>query len=68
METLGDALPEEMARIRDVVIPAYREIGSAASFALVFIRRDLDLAAKAMVEGDLSAMLTAYKALQQYKL
>lgn len=27
MDTLGDALPREMARVRDEVIPIYLEIG-----------------------------------------
>lgn len=67
-ETLGDALPKEMARIRDVVMPAYQGIGEAGAFALMFMRRDLDLAAKALAEGDVVAMIGAYKALQEYKL
>lgn len=68
MATLGDELPAQMARIRDVVMPAYRDIGPAGSFALAMMRRDLDLAAKAMAEGDLIGMVTACKALQEYKL
>lgn len=68
IETLGDALPKEMARIRDVVMPAYQGIGPAGSFALTFMRRDLDVAARAMAEGDLPGMIAAYKALRDYKL
>jgi len=68
METLGDALPKEMTRIRDVVMPAYRDIGPAGGFALAMMRRDLDIAAKAMAEGDLPGTISAYKALQDYKL
>lgn len=67
-ETLGDALPTEMARIRDVVMPAYADIGPAGMFALAMMRRDLDLAAKAMAEGDVVAMISAYQALKDYKL
>jgi hypothetical protein len=43
MSTLGDELPKEMARIRDVVMPVYREIGPAGGFALAFMKRDLTL-------------------------
>lgn len=68
MTTLADELPKQMARIRDVVMPAYADIGPAGTFALTCMRNDLDLAAKAMISGDLVAMITACKALQEYKL
>ncbi len=32
--TIGEALPREMTRIRDEVMPAYLEIGTAGAFAL----------------------------------
>ena len=67
-ETLGDALPKEMARIRDEVIPAYQEIGAAGYFALTFMRRDLDLAARSMAEGDVVAMIRSLQTLRDYKL
>ena len=57
IDTLGDALPREMARVRDKVMPAYHDVGPAGGFALAFMRRDLDLAAKALAEGDVVAML-----------
>jgi hypothetical protein len=68
METLGDALPKEMARIRDEVMPAYQSIGPAGGFALTLMRTSLDRAAKAMAEGDLPEMIAVYKDLQSYKL
>ena len=68
METLGEALPREMTRVRDEVMPAYQEIGLAGAPALILMRHDLDLAAKAMAEGDVAAMLRAYKALKGYTL
>lgn len=67
-DTLGDALPREMARVRDQVMPAYIEIGPMGAFALSFMRQDLDLAAKALAEGDILAMIAAYEALKEYKL
>jgi len=67
-DTVGDALPREMARVRDEVIPPYVEIGPAGAFALTLMRRDLDMAAKAMAEGDVAAMIAALKELQGWKL
>lgn len=66
MSTLGEDLPKEMARVRDEVMPAYQEIGPAGAFALSFMRADLDAAAKAMAEGDLPAMIAAYRKLKDY--
>ncbi len=64
-QTLGEALPAEMTRVRDKIIPMYIEIGLAGAPALVLIRHSLDLAAQAMAEGDLPAMIRAYKDLQE---
>lgn len=64
VDTLGDALPREMARVRDEVLPLYVEIGPAGSFAVMMMRRGLDQAAQAMVEGDLAAMIRAYEYLK----
>jgi hypothetical protein len=68
MDTLGDALPREMARVRDVVMPAYLSIGPAGAIALAMMRADLDAAAKAMAEGDVVEMMRAYAALKDYEL
>lgn len=68
MDTLGDALPREMARVRDEVMPPYLEIGPAGRFAIAMMRVDLDRAAAALAEGDVVAMLRAYQALKDYKL
>jgi len=66
-ETLGEALPREMARVRDEVMPVYQTIPTGA-FALAMMRLDLDAAAKAMAEGDVLAMLKSYEALKGYEL
>lgn len=68
MNTLGEALPKEMARVRDEVMPAYTAIGSAGGFALASMRRDLDAAAKALAEGDVGAMIHAYNSLKGWTL
>jgi hypothetical protein len=64
--TLGDALPAEMARVRDKVMPVYLEIGQSGAFALTMMRRDLDEAARAMAEGDVVAMIRVYESLKEY--
>ncbi len=64
---LGDELPKIMARVRDVIMPRYVEIGPAGQFALAFMRRDLDRAARAMAAGDVVEMIQAYEALKSYK-
>lgn len=67
-DTLGDALPKEMARVRDEVMPHYSDpiLNGAGIFALTMMRRDLDAAAKAMAEGDVVAMMACYQALKEY--
>ena len=68
VETIGDALPKEMTRIRDEVMPAYIAIGPSGRFALAMMRADLNAAAKAMAEGDVVEMLRVYKALREYRV
>lgn len=63
-ESLGTALPKEMARVRDEVLPAYIEIGPLGAIAAAMIRADLDKAARALAEGDVAAMVRAYEALK----
>ena len=67
MKTLGEALPEEMARVRDKVMPAYVSIGPAGAWALVAMRADLDAAAKALAEGDTVEMLRLYESLRDFE-
>ena len=66
-ETLGEALPREMDRVRDEVMPAYLAIGPSGAIALHMMRADLDRAAKAMAEGDLAEMIRAYESLKGYE-
>lgn len=68
MSTLGEDLPKEMARVRDKVMPVYRDIGPAGSFALGFMQASLDRATRAITEGDLVAMISAYMELKEYTL
>ena len=70
-DTLGDALPREMARVRDEVLPYYTpEVNgqfAAAMMRKVMMRKDLDAAAKAMAEGDTIEMLRVYKSLKGWQ-
>lgn len=65
-KSLGEALPAEMARVRDHIMPAYIEIGPPGRFALAMMRADLDRAAKAIAEGDVVTMMRAYESLKGY--
>lgn len=67
-DTLGEALPREMARVRDKVMPQYQSIGTSGMPALFMMRASLDQAAKAMAEGDVAAMIAAYQDLKGYEL
>lgn len=67
-ETLAEALPREMARVRDEVMPAYREIGVAGLPALHMMTLELDAATKAIMHGDTVAMLRHYESLKGYTL
>jgi hypothetical protein len=67
VSSLGEALPAEMARVRDQLLPVYDSMPEGI-FAATMMRADLDQAAKAMAEGDVVAMLRAYEALKGYTL
>lgn len=61
--TLADALPKEMARVREV-LGHYREIGPAGMFGAAMIETDLRAADRAVMSGDVAAMLRSLKTLQ----
>lgn len=67
-ETLGTALPKEMARVRDDILPIYVSLGVSGAIAAAMMRHDLDAASKAMIEGDTIAMIKVYQALKDYQL
>ena len=62
-ESLGDALPKEIARVRKV-LGHYKEIGPAGMFGAAMIEQSLQKADNAIVSGDIAAMITAYRDLQ----
>lgn len=62
-EILAEALPREMARAR-VVLGHYKEIGQAGTFGAAMIEQDLQASDRAVMSGDVVAMLRAWNALQ----
>ncbi|KQP52980.1 hypothetical protein [Methylobacterium sp. Leaf106] len=66
-DTLGDALPREMTRVRDKVLPAYLTIPEGI-FAATMMRASLDAAQKALAEGDTVAMIGCLEDLRGYEL
>lgn len=67
MSNLGTALPAEMARVRDELLPIYDSI-PMGFLAAGMMRRDLDRATKALAEGDVIEMLRVYEDLKGYTL
>lgn len=65
--TLGDELPKQIIYVRDELIPQYQSIGPNGEFAIAMMRNALDRASKAMIEGDLSAMIAVYQELKDFK-
>ncbi|WP_431290443.1 hypothetical protein [Burkholderia cepacia] len=64
-KTLGDALPDEIQRVTDL-IPLYVEIGPVGTFALSMMRASLDRAIRALASGDLAEMMECYMDLKGY--
>ena len=62
-ETLADALPREMARVR-TVLGYYKEIGPAGAIGAMFIEQDLQAADRAVMSGDVVAMVQALETLR----
>lgn len=62
-ESLADALPKEMARVR-AVLGHYKEIGPAGAIGAMFIEQDLQAADRAVMSGDVVAMLRALETLR----
>lgn len=71
INTLADALPREMARVRDQVMPQYLALRDMPNVIvepqLAIMRASLDAAAKAMAAGDVVAMLRCYQDLKEYE-
>ena len=68
MESLGEALPKEQARVRELIVQ-YRgpELGGSGIFAATMMENSLKEADKAIMSGDVVAMIRAYEDLKEYR-
>ena len=64
MTTLAEQLPKEMARVRKV-LGHYKEIGAPGMFGAAMIEQSLRAADKAVMSGDVVAMLAAFNDLKE---
>lgn len=64
-KTLGDALPDEIARVTEI-LGYYQEIGPAGMFGAMMIKASLQRATRALAEGDVIAMLQCLEDLKGY--
>lgn len=65
-DTLGQALPREMSRVRDEILPLYDGLpNGAGAFGAMMIRATLDRAQRVIMEGDVIAMIAVYKELKE---
>jgi hypothetical protein len=62
IETLGDALPRELARVRRI-LPYYLEVPHG-HIAAHFIKQDIAFAETAIANNDIVQMLQAYQRLK----
>jgi hypothetical protein len=64
---LPDALQAEMTRVRDRVLPFYtHEVNG--QFAATIMRRDLDIAAKALAEQDIKLQIKMLAELKEWTI
>lgn len=70
-DTLGDALPREIARVRDDVLAQFISLRGMPNVIvepqITMIRAELDRATKALAEGDILEMMRAYESLKGYE-
>ena len=66
MTSLAEAMPAEMARVREI-LGHYKEIGPVGMFGAAFIEADLREADQAVMSGDVVRMLQAYEKLKGIK-
>ena len=62
-ESLGEALPKEMARVR-TVLGHYRELGPVGAIGAMLIEQDLQAADLAVMSGDIVQMLRIFEKLK----
>ena len=65
IQTLGDALPEEIDRVQGL-IAMYKSVPNG-QIAATLMQSDIDAAHRAMIEGDIVGMIAAYQDLKGWK-
>ena len=67
-DSLGEALPQEQARVRDLIVQ-YRDpmLNGAGNFAAMMMEQDLQAADKAVMEGDVVEMIRVYQKLKEWE-
>jgi len=67
MDTLAQGLLDEQKRVRELIIQ-YRDpiLNGAGNLAAVFMEKALQEADKAVMSGDLSLMMIAFKNLKEF--
>jgi hypothetical protein len=66
MTSLAEALPVQQARVRKI-LGHYKEIGDAGAFGAAMIEHSLSKADKAVMSGDINAMIAAHEELKDIK-
>ena len=64
--TLADALPREIERVRDELMPQYKAIGNPGILAYTMMQLSVKAAERAIAAGDVVAMLRAYQDLKGF--
>ena len=64
MENIIDGIQQECNRVRDQLLPAYREIGPAGTFGILVLTKAIEEGEAAIASGDIVRMIAAYKELK----
>lgn len=69
MSSLAEELSKEQARVRELIL-IYRdpELNGIGEFIASMMELSLQAAEKAVINGDLAAMITAYEDLKSYEI
>lgn len=63
-DTLGEALPREIERCQEL-LEIYKSLGPVGAFGHAMISADIKAAQRAMMEGDVAAMIRCYQKLKE---
>lgn len=63
-ETLGEALPKEIERVLEIII--VYEKTQRGQLTAAIMKQDIKKAYKAMMEGDIAAMMAIYQELKEW--